>query len=136
VRKFVMLGLIVAAAAVAYAAVGERLTSTGIKGWFGSSRSLPAMKNSELPFRYPADLWRAGVEGDVVLRIYITEAGIVDSVRVEDGSGDERLDSLAVEGARRLLYHPALEGDKPVAVWAKLPVRFQRGNVTASPEGR
>jgi TonB family protein len=136
VRKFVIMGLVLAVAAVAYATVGERLRTEGIRGWFGSSRSLPAMKNSELPFRYPADLWRAGVEGDVVLRIYITETGVVDSVQVAGPSGDERLDSLAVEGARRLMYHPALKDDKPVAVWAKLPVRFQRGNVTATPEGR
>jgi TonB family protein len=136
VRRIVIVGLVLATAAVAYAAAGERLTLEGIRGWFGSNHSLPAMKNAELPFRYPADLWRAGVEGQVVLKIHITETGVVDSVEVADPSGDERLDSIAVEGARRLTYYPARENDEPVAVWARLPVRFQRGTVSATPEGR
>ncbi len=136
-RKLLLLGLVVATAAVAYALAGERLDFEGMKAWLGADQSLPSLRSPEqLPFTYPADLWRNGIEGEVMLKIHITEAGAVDSVELTGSSGHARLDSIAVSGAKQLAYHPALEGEEPVAIWAVLPVRFQRGTVTATAEGR
>jgi protein TonB len=66
-------------------------------------------------------------------RIHITEAGIVDSVELERSSGSVELDEIALSGARRLAYQPAKQGDQAVAVWAVLPIRFERstGSVAA-----
>jgi TonB family protein len=132
----VILGLVVATIAVAYAAAGGRLPVDGVLGRFGAGQRLPALRSKELPFLYPAHLWRDGVEGEVLLRIHITEAGAVDSVELERSSGNVELDEVAVSGARKLSYHPALEGEEPVAVWAVLPVRFQRQSTTATMESR
>lgn len=87
---------------------------------------MPVMQNEELPFRYPRDAWRQGVGGETVLRIHITEQGRVDSVEVFRGSGHAGLDSAAADGARRLRYEPARQGEAPVDVWATLPVRYPR----------
>ncbi|MBI4512776.1 MAG: energy transducer TonB [Gemmatimonadetes bacterium] len=95
---------------------------------------LPALEMEELPFGYPADLWNQGIEGEAVLRIHITEAGSVDSVALEQSSGRPALDSAAVAGAPRLRYRPAREGDRPVAVWALLPVVFQKPRASAAGE--
>jgi protein TonB len=103
---------------------------------FGDGQALPALRSTELPFAYPAKLWRDGVEGEVVLRVHITEAGAVDSVELEQSSGHPELDEIALRGAWELRYNPALDGEEPVAVWAMLPVRFQRRAVSLSPEGR
>jgi protein TonB len=128
-----LLGLITASAAVIYAAAGERL---GLGALFGGRQRLPALRSMELPFRYPLHLWRDGVEGEVVLRVHINELGTVDSVELRRSSGHAELDSVALEGARRLEYHPARKDEEPAAVWAELPVRFERQGASATTEER
>ncbi len=127
-------GLVVATAAVVYAVAGGGLGLGGLWGQFGSGPRLPALRSQEMPFRYPARLWRDGVEGEVVLRIHVTEHGQVDSVELQVSSGHGTLDTIAMSGARQLDFHPARDGDQAVAVWAELPVRFERRAVTVSPE--
>ena len=131
-----MVGLVVATAAVAYAAVGDGFGRGGLFSRFRTGQRLPALRSQDLPFRYPARLWRDGVEGEVMLRIHVTEAGRVDSVELQRSSGHAELDSIALSGARILRYHPATQGDEVVAVWAVLPVRFQRYNLTGKAEER
>jgi TonB family protein len=134
VKRLVLLAMVIAVAAVAYAAAGERLGPDGLLGWLGSGQRLPALRTQELPFRYPAHLWRHGVEGEAVLRIHITAAGTVDSVELEESSGHEELDEIALRGARELEYHPALRKEEAVATWALLPVRFKGRTVTTGGE--
>ncbi len=133
-RRVVTVGLVLATAAVVFAAAGDRFRLEGLWDRFRSGPRLPALRSKELPFYYPAHLWRDSVEGEVLLRIHVTEAGSVDSVELQRTSGHATLDSVALEGARRLEFHPAREGEQAVAVWAQLPVRFQRQAVTATPE--
>ena len=130
-KRVVLITLILAIAAVAYAAVGGRGEGEGLLGWLRPGQRLPALRSQELPFRFPARLWRAGVEGEVVLRVHITATGAVDSVMLDTSSGHEELDAIALRGARDLHYHPALRGEEPVPVWAVLPVRFEGRSVTA-----
>ena len=115
-----------AAVALLAVAVGWGSGAWRALGRVLSHPRLPALALKELPFEYPTDLWREGIEGETVLRIHITEAGVVDSVELEVSSGHARLDSAAVAAAYRLVYRPATEGGRPIAVWALLPVRFQR----------
>ena len=78
------------------------------------------------PFRYPIDLWDAGVEGEVVVMVHVTDMGDVDSVYVLEGSGQPALDSAALSGARELDFAPGRRGDRRIDMWAKLPVRFRK----------
>ena len=133
-KRLGVVALILATAAVGYATVGDRIVQSGVFGWFSPSRRLPSLKTQELPFRYPANLWRAGIEGEVLLKVHITQLGEVDSVRLERSSGVPRLDSIAMNGAHQLKYHPATQGETAVAVWANLPVRFQRSSPPATEE--
>ncbi|UCC47578.1 MAG: energy transducer TonB [Gemmatimonadota bacterium] len=135
-KRLVMLGLVLATAAVAYAAAGERLGLDALLKRFRSSQRLPALRSAQLPFRYPVRLWRNAVEGEVLLRIHITEAGTVDSVELERSCGHAELDSIALRGVTRLTYYPALQGEEAVAVWAVLPVRFQRHAAATAGEDR
>lgn len=135
-KRILALGLIVATVAVGYAVASERLSLGGMLQRLRGGQRLPALQSGETPFHYPAQLWREGVEGEVLLRIHITAAGTVDSVELEQSSGHAELDSIALRGARQLRYHPAVEGEQAVAVWAVLPVRFTRGTVTSSAEDR
>lgn len=131
-RRVALLLVAVAVVIVAYAAVGESRGWSRWLGWFRQEQRLPALRTTELPFRYPARLWREGVQGEVLLRIHITRSGEVDSVRLERSSGQTELDRLAMEGAKQLKYHPARQGDQGVAVWAMLPVRFEKNSVDST----
>lgn len=84
----------------------------------------PPQQISESPFHYPEELWDAGVEGETILRLFVTPQGGVDTVQVEQGSGYEAFDSAAVLGARELRFQPAMRGTDSVSVWVLLPVRF------------
>lgn len=85
---------------------------------------VPPRQHPGSPFRYPEDLWDAGVEGQTLLRVFVTERGAVDSVRVEKSSGYAGFDSAAVQGAPQLSFDPAREGEAAVGAWVLLPVQF------------
>lgn len=133
-KRTLTAGLILITAAAAYAAASDLIDFDGL--FRKRVQRLPSLRSEEMPFRYPVRLWREGVEGEVLLRIHISETGAVDSVELSRSSGHAQLDSIALVGARQLRYHPATLGARPVAVWAALPVRFQRSSMTGTVEER
>ena len=84
----------------------------------------PPRQLSESAFHYPEELWDAGIEGETILEIHVSERGAVDSARVDRTSGYAAFDSAAVEGARILQFEPARRGDDSLAVRVLLPVQF------------
>lgn len=85
----------------------------------------PPRQLSASTFQYPEDLWDAGVEGETVLRLFVTPAGTVDSTAVERTSGHAGFDEAAVAGARELRFEPARRGEERVGAWVLLPVQFR-----------
>ena len=85
----------------------------------------PPRQLSQSPFQYPEELWDAQVEGQTTLRLFISEDGSVDTVRVERTSGYAAFDSAALSGSRELRFRPASRGGKAVAAWFLLPVKFE-----------
>jgi TonB family protein len=84
----------------------------------------PVPLYGEDPIEYPVALWDRGVEGETLLRLLVSETGIVDSVEVARSSGHAGLDSAAVNGARTMSFQPGRKNGKRVRMWATLPVRF------------
>jgi len=84
----------------------------------------PTPMPGESPFEYPLELWDQRIEGETMLMVHVTELGRVDSVYVLETSGFGEFDSAAVAGARRLQFSAARQGDRRVAMWTKVPVRF------------
>jgi TonB family protein len=76
------------------------------------------------PIDYPLALWDSKVQGETELMIHVNEHGNVDSVFVSKASGFAEFDSAAVSGARQLRFTPGRKGDRRVAMWTKMPVRF------------
>jgi TonB family protein len=76
------------------------------------------------PIEYPIALWDEGVQGETEVSIYVNVYGDVDSARVQRGSGYAEFDSAAVQGARQLRFTPGRKGDRRVAMWIRVPVRF------------
>ncbi|MEX1051548.1 MAG: TonB family protein, partial [Gemmatimonadales bacterium] len=68
----------------------------------------PVATNAESPVRYPPALYERGLEGTVVLRLFITDNGsvVADSTRVAESSGQAAFDSAAVHGVERMVFAP------------------------------
>ena len=88
---------------------------------------LPAMVNTELPFRYPASLYTRRAQGNVTLRLFIDQDGRVapESTHVAESSGFPAMDSAAVTGARDLRFVPAKLHGEPMAMAVLFPVFFR-----------
>ena len=49
---------------------------------------------------------------------------MVEDVLVERSAGHPDLDLAAMEAVKQWRFEPAKQGNRPVAVWVMLPVRF------------
>jgi TonB family protein len=90
----------------------------------------PVALNPEPPIQYPPALFDRGVEGSVVLRLFVDSIGRLfpESTRVAESSGYPGLDSAAVSGAGRLRFAPGRRRGTPVAVSFLQPVEFKHPN--------
>lgn len=87
----------------------------------------PVAINPVSPVRYPPALLAQGIEGRVLLRLYVDSAGNVlpDSIRIAESSGYPALDSAALVGAPELRFSPALNQGRPIAAPFLQPVQFR-----------
>lgn len=87
----------------------------------------PVPINPVSPMTYPTALLEQGIEGRVLLRLYVNAQGVLvpDSIRVAESSGYPALDSAAVIGARELRFSPALRNGRPVSAPFLQPVHFR-----------
>ena len=73
---------------------------------------------------YPADAKKQGIEGDVWIKALVDKQGNTVKALVAKSSGVPSLDKSALSAAHKCRYEPAVQGDKPVAVWVKFKVKF------------
>ena len=87
----------------------------------------PVPINPVSPVRYPQALLDQGIEGQVLLRLYVDSAGKVvpESSRVAESSGYPALDSAALVASPQLRFSPALNRGKPVSAPFLQPVQFR-----------
>ncbi|UCG88644.1 MAG: energy transducer TonB [Gemmatimonadota bacterium] len=88
---------------------------------------LPVLTNSESPVAYPVDLYEQQVEASVILRLFVTQEGIVvpESTRVAETSGYPALDSAALAGVSSMSFAPARQDGQPVAAMFLQPIHFR-----------
>jgi protein TonB len=87
----------------------------------------PVAINAVSPVRYPRALLEQGIEGQVLLRLFVDTSGrvIPDSTRIEESSGYPALDSAALVGSPELRFSPALHQGRPIAAPFIQPVQFR-----------
>lgn len=73
---------------------------------------------------YPDIARDAGVEGTVLVRALVGKDGKVHDVVVEQKQSIPMLDEAAKAAVRQWVFKPALNNNKPVAVWVAVPVKF------------
>jgi TonB family protein len=96
----------------------------------------PVAINPISPVRYPPALLQQGIEGRVLLRLYVDSAGVLipDSTRIAESSGYPALDSAALAGASELRFSPALLEGHPIAAPFLQPVQFRSPRSRSTPE--
>lgn len=96
----------------------------------------PVVTNASAPVEYPADLYESGVEGTVLLHLFVDAEGSVvpDSTRVAEGSGEPALDSAALTGVAYMEFAPARRDGIPVATSFLQPVHFRQPNRAGEPQ--
>ena len=92
----------------------------------------PVVTNPDPPVEYPADLYERGIEGTVVLQLFVTEEGtvILDSTQVAEASGYTAFDSAAMAGVENMHFAPARQNGSPVATVFLQPVHFRHPDRT------
>lgn len=75
---------------------------------------------------YPDIAREAGVEGTVLVRVLVGEDGFVKEQMIVQSV--PMLDEAASQAAQDAVFKPALQKDKPVAVWMVIPIEFQLRN--------
>lgn len=85
------------------------------------------MLNVDVPFRYPLSLYQRKIQGNVLLRLFVTSDGRVvpDSTRIVEPSGYSELDAAALAGASRLQFRAARLRGAPIPVSLLFPVHFR-----------
>lgn len=74
---------------------------------------------------FPLSLRAAGIEGEVEVWAFIDERGVVKKCQVEESSGYSRLDQAALKAVMQFSFLPALNYDRTVAVWVRIPLVFK-----------
>ena len=92
----------------------------------------PVALNAESPVSYPQSLLEQGVEGIVVLHLFVDATGALVrvSTRGAESSGYPPFDSAAVAAVPLFHYAPAVRDGTPVATAFLQPVQFR------NPQGR
>jgi TonB family protein len=95
----------------------------------------PVAINPVSPMIYPPALLEQGIEGRVLLRLYVDSQGklVGDSIRIAESSGYPALDSAAVQGAPSLRFSPALRRGRPVSAPFLQPVHFRNPRNRSAP---
>lgn len=83
---------------------------------------------------YPPELRVTGIEGNVVLWLFVNESGQVTRLQVKDSSGSPAFDALATSAAQLMRFRPALSSDRTVGVWVAQPLTFRLLASTAAEE--
>jgi len=84
----------------------------------------PVVVHEERPI-YPDIARDSGVEGDVVLLVYIDEQGKVRNAVVQASPGLPALDEAAKKAAMRCTFKPAKQQGVPVGVWYSIVMQFR-----------
>jgi len=76
--------------------------------------------------KMPQYIARARVEVSTKIEFFVTKTGDVDATRtkIAVSSGYPELDQIAVEWAKQIKFHPALNRGEPVAVRVAVPIKW------------
>ena len=87
----------------------------------------PVAVNPDVPVDYPPALYQQGIEGRVLLRLYVDSTGALvrDSTKIAESSGYPAFDSAAVAAVPRLRFAPGRRDGVAVGMRFAQPIVFK-----------
>jgi len=77
---------------------------------------------------YPEIAQEAGIEGIVIVQVFVDKKGRVKEAIILKGIPNTGLDEAAVEAIRAVRFKPAKQRELAVGVWISIPVNFRLKN--------
>ena len=75
--------------------------------------------------KYPEIAQEAGIEGTVVVQVFVDDKGRVKEKVILKGIPNTGLDEAATEAIRGVRFRPAKQRERAVGVWISIPVNFR-----------
>ena len=75
--------------------------------------------------KYPEIAQEAGIEGTVVVQVFVDENGRVKDTVILKGIPNTGLDEAATDAIRIVRFKPAKQRERAVGVWISIPVNFR-----------
>jgi len=75
--------------------------------------------------KYPEIAQEAGIEGTVVVQVFVDARGRVKETVILKGIPNTGLDEAATEAIRLVRFKPARQRERAVGVWISIPVNFR-----------
>ena len=85
----------------------------------------PPQPLSQIRPVYPEIAQEAGIEGTVVVQVFIDLRGRVKDTIILKGIPNTGLDEAAISAIRKTRFRPARQRERPVGVWISIPVNFR-----------
>jgi len=83
----------------------------------------PPQLLSKLSIKYPSKAKKENIQGEVVLRILVSNTGAVSRVEIEKSI--PHLDTAAIHAVEKLRFKPAKKYGMPTDVWVRVPLNFE-----------
>ena len=75
--------------------------------------------------KYPEIAQEAGIEGTVVVQVFVDDKGRVKETVILKGIPNTGLDEAATQAIRSVRFRPAKQRERAVGVWISIPVNFR-----------
>ena len=75
--------------------------------------------------KYPEIAQEAGIEGTVIVQVFIDKKGRVKEAMILKGIPNTGLDEAAIAAIRKTRFLPAKQRERAVGVWISIPVNFR-----------
>ena len=85
----------------------------------------PPIPLSPIRPKYPEIAQEAGIEGTVVVQVFVDERGRVKETLILKGIPNTGLDEAASNAIRGVRFRPAKQRERAVGVWISIPVNFR-----------
>ncbi|MBT4063920.1 MAG: energy transducer TonB [Candidatus Marinimicrobia bacterium] len=85
----------------------------------------PPVPLSPIRPKYPEIAQEAGIEGTVVVQVFVDRRGRVKDTVILKGIPNTGLDESATQAIRSVRFRPAKQRERAVGVWISIPVNFR-----------
>ncbi|MBN1448674.1 MAG: energy transducer TonB [Bacteroidetes bacterium] len=109
-------------------AQGEKNTSIDTKSYLEEAEVAPELIGgiAELAkqVKYPKEAAEAGIQGTVLVAVYLGKSGSIDALEVKKSTSDI-LSQAALDAVKNVRFKPGMVDGKPVKAQVIVPVKFR-----------